>query len=63
MALVYLNVYFSAYTLHISARTIVTDSFKFIVPTLCVTAIKLRKNYDKANTYVDKSSLLFQRGD
>ena len=34
------------------------------IPTQRVTAIKLRKNYDKANTYVDKSPLtpLFQRG-
>jgi hypothetical protein len=28
-----------------------------LVPKLCFTAIKLRKNYDKANTYVDKSPL------
>ncbi len=40
------------------------QSASSLVPTRSVTAIELRKNYDKANTYVDKSPLtpLFQRG-
>ncbi|SJM91199.1 hypothetical protein CRENPOLYSF2_2100002 [Crenothrix polyspora] len=35
------------------------------IPTLSITAIKLRKNANKADSYVDKSPLapLFQRGE
>ena len=41
---------------------LVTPFQMFDVAPPRVTAIKLRKNYDKVNTYVDKSPPFFQRG-